>query len=154
MIESDRSEDLAKLAPGERYRRRRRWTHAEAGLLLTGLRCELVWLAYALLGDEQSERLLVAWVYQHAAGLAAREGWRIERGKPRLRRLAELAVWGFLRGDVWHSDREFARMFGVHHKSWGETWAGRYRRLRCDLEAIEAELNEEVRRHSGRGAAG
>ena len=60
MIERDPSDDLAKLAPGQRYRRRRRWTHAEAGLLLTGLRCELVWLAYALLGDEPSERLLVA----------------------------------------------------------------------------------------------
>ena len=63
-------------------------------------------------------------------------------------------MWVFLRGDVWHSDRELARLFGVHHKTWGETWAARYRRLRRDLEVLEVELNEEVRRRSGRGPAG
>ena len=74
-------EALSQLAPSARYLHRRRWSHAEAGMLLAGLRCELVWLAYAkFLGDAESERLLIAWVYQHAAGLAAAEGWKIERG--------------------------------------------------------------------------
>ena len=139
-------EALNQLAPSARYLHRRRWSHAEAGMLLAGLRCELVWLAYAkFLGDTESERLLIAWVYQHAAGLADAEGWKIERGVPRIRRLAEITVWTFLRGEAWHSERALAAMFGTHHTTWGRTWARRYRALRQVLTTVENELADRLR---------
>lgn len=136
---------LTRLSPGERYVHRRKWSHAEAGMLLAGLRCEQVWMAYAkYLQDEPSERLLTAWLYQHAAGIAAEEGWKIERGVPRIKRLAEIAVWTFLRGNEGRSERELAAMLGVNQSTWHRTWARRYRGLRDVIENRADELQTRL----------
>ena len=85
------------------------------------LSARLVWCLDWSVANEL-EYLL--WV--EAAGLAARERWRIPKGREYVRRMSGLAIAESADPKVWKFSSQRAGFVGVSESEWSRTWRPRY----------------------------